>query len=151
MVCLGNICRSPIAEGLLASKLPENQFIVDSCGTGDWHIGSQPDSRSIAVCNKNGLDISNQKCRQISLTDFEKFDYIYVMDSSNYQDVMHLAETGEQQKKVQLILNELYPNQNKAVPDPYYGEEKDFDAVLELLDKACTKIANQLITQYSFK
>ena len=151
MVCLGNICRSPLAEGILASKLPKEHFIVDSAGTGNWHVGNPPDYRSIAAASKKGITISNQICRQITISDFTDFDYIYVMDSSNYQDVMQIAETGEQQKKVQLILNELYPNQNKAVPDPYYGEEKDFDAVFELLDKACTKIAKQLITKYSIK
>ena len=115
MVCLGNICRSPIAEGLLASKLPKETFHVDSCGTGDWHIGSQPDLRSIAVCKKNGLDISNQKCRQFTLSDFENFDYIYVMDKSNYDNVITLTNNEIHHSKVKLILSEKYFNEIKEV------------------------------------
>ena len=118
MVCLGNICRSPIAEGLLASKLPKATFFVDSCGTGDWHIGNQPDPRSIAVCKKNGLDISNQKCRQITLSDFDNFDYIYVMDKSNYQNVIALSNVQKHRSKVKLILTEKYLDEIKEVPDP---------------------------------
>jgi protein-tyrosine phosphatase len=145
MVCLGNICRSPLAEGILASKLPNEHFIVDSAGKGNWHIGNPPDFRSIAAAKKKGISISNQKCRQIIISDFSTFDYIYVMDQSNYQDVIQLAENSEQQSKVKLLLNELYPAENKAVPDPYYGDEKDFDAVYDLIDKACNVIATNLI------
>jgi protein-tyrosine phosphatase len=95
MVCLGNICRSPLAEGILASKLPKNKFKVDSAGTGSWHIGRQPDERSIAIAKKNKLDISGQKGRQFTATDFDTFDYIYVMDNYNYQDVVQLAKNQE--------------------------------------------------------
>ncbi len=149
MVCLGNICRSPIAEGLLASKLPKDNFIVDSCGTGDWHIGSQPDSRSIAVCKKNGLDISNQKCRQITLSDFENFDYIYVMDKSNYQNVIALCNSEKHRNKVKLILTEKYEDEIKEVPDPYFGMENGFDIVYEMLDSTCDIIATKLKSQHS--
>ena len=83
MVCLGNICRSPLAQGLLASKLPKNDFFVDSAGTGNWHVGKQPDERSIAVAERNNLDISLQKGRLFLPSDLETFDYIYVMDNSN--------------------------------------------------------------------
>ena len=144
MVCLGNICRSPIAEGLLMSKLPESQFIVDSCGTGDWHIGNQPDPRSIAVCKKNGLDISNQKSRQITLSDFENFDYIYVMDQSNYQNVIALSNEERHRSKVKLILTEKYLDEIKEVPDPYYGRQEDFENVFHLLFQACEEIAKNL-------
>ena len=106
MVCLGNICRSPLAEGLLAAKLPRNNFFVDSAGTGGYHIGREPDHRSIATAKKNGLDISQQKARKFTTQDFEDFDYIFVMDNSNYDDVTFLAKTAEQKQKVQLILNE---------------------------------------------
>jgi len=99
MVCLGNICRSPLAEGILTSKLPKNKFIVDSAGTGSYHIGKQPDPRSIATALQHGLDITNQKARQFSKRDFEDFDYIYVMDSSNYDDVIQLAKNEEQKIK----------------------------------------------------
>ena len=151
MVCLGNICRSPLAEGILASKLPNEYFIVDSAGTGNWHVGNPPDYRSISAAQKKGVSISNQKCRQITISDLAKFDYIYVMDNSNYQDVIQLAENSEQQSKVTLLLSELYPAESKAVPDPYYGDEKDFDTVYELIDKACNIIAKNLIDKHITK
>ena len=148
MVCLGNICRSPLAEGILASKLPKDKFTVDSAGTGSWHIGQSPDDRSVAVAQKNGLDISYQRGRQFSRTDFDTFDYIYVMDNSNYDNVIALAETKEQKKKVVLIMNELYPSQNKDVPDPYFGMHNGFDIVYAMLDEACDVIAQKLIAKH---
>jgi protein-tyrosine phosphatase len=149
MVCLGNICRSPLAEGILASKLPKDKFKVDSAGTGSWHIGNAPDVRSIAVAKKNKLDISKQKGRQFTASDFDFFDYIYVMDNSNYNDVMKLSKNQEQKNKVQLILNELFPNENVDVPDPYYGVPNGFDAVYKMLDEACDLIATKLIEKHS--
>ena len=148
MVCLGNICRSPLAEGILASKLTQNTFHVDSAGTGSWHIGQSPDERSIAVAKKNGLDISQQKGRQFSSADFDTFDYIFVMDSSNYDNVIALAETKEHKEKVKLIMNELTPNQNQDVPDPYFGMHNGFDIVYKMLDDACEVIAQKLITKH---
>jgi len=144
MVCLGNICRSPLAEGIMASKLPKDKFTVDSAGTGSWHIGHAPDARSIATAKKNKLDISKQKGRQFSTTDFETYDYIYVMDKSNYDDVIQLAQTPEQKNKVQIILNELYPNENVDVPDPYFGMPNGFDIVYNMLNEVCDIIANKL-------
>ena len=149
MVCLGNICRSPLAEGILASKLPENKFKVDSAGTGSWHIGNAPDERSIITAKKNGILISNQKCRQITTNDFDYFDYIYVMDNTNYNDVLQLSENQEHRKKVQLILNELFPNENVDVPDPYYGVQNGFDSVYQMLDEACDIIAKKLIEKHT--
>ncbi len=149
MVCLGNICRSPIAEVLLSSKLPKDTFIVDSCGTGNWHIGKQPDLRSIAVTKKYGLDISIQKCRQIESADFDTFDYIYVMDGSNYADVVALSKNETQKNKVALILNELFPNENMDVPDPYFGLENGFELVYKMLDETCEIIAKKLIEKHS--
>ena len=149
MVCLGNICRSPLAEGILASKLPKNKFTVDSAGTGSWHIGRKPDERSIVTAKKNKIDISHQKGRQFTIRDFETFDYIYVMDNSNYNDIIHLAKTPEQRNKVQLILNELFPDENVDVPDPYYGLANGFDHVYEMLDQACELIAKKLIAKHS--
>ena len=148
MVCLGNICRSPLAEGILASKLTQNTFHVDSAGTGSWHIGQSPDERSIAVAQKNGLDISKQKGRQFSSADFDTFDYIFVMDSSNYDNVIALAETNEHKEKVKLIMNELTPNQNQDVPDPYFGMHNGFDIVYKMLDDACEVIAQKLIAKH---
>ena len=145
MVCLGNICRSPLAEGILASKLPKDKFTVDSAGTGPWHVGKQPDSRSIAIAKKNKLDISQQRGRQFNAADFENYDYIYVMDSSNYDDVIALSNNEKQKGKVQLILNELFPGENVDVPDPYYGVENGFAAVYKMLDEACEILAEKLL------
>jgi protein-tyrosine phosphatase len=144
MVCLGNICRSPLAEGLLTSKLPRDTFFVDSAGTGNYHVGKQPDKRSIDTAYKNGLDISNQKARQFSTNDFEEFDYIFVMDNDNYKDVIKLAKTEEQKNKVDLILNQLFPKENVDVPDPYYGLQNGFDMVYNMLDETCDILAKKL-------
>ena len=149
MVCLGNICRSPLAEGILASKLPEDKFRIDSAGTGSWHIGHSPDERSIAVAKKNKIDISKQKGRQFDTSDFEVFDHIYVMDNSNLKDIIKLAKTSEHKKKVQLILNELFPNENVDVPDPYFGLQNGFDMVYEMLDEATDLLAKKLIETHS--
>jgi protein-tyrosine phosphatase len=149
MVCLGNICRSPLAEGLLASKLPKDKFIVDSAGTGDWHVGHLPDERSIAVAKKNGLDISQQRGRQFKPSDFDEFDHIYVMDSSNLRNVLALAQTDEHRKKVRLILDEVFPGENVDVPDPYFGLQNGFDSVYAMLNEASENIAQKLIAQNS--
>lgn len=144
MVCLGNICRSPLAEGILKSKLSKNNFIVDSAGTGGWHAGEKPDKRSIAIAKQKGLDISQQKARQFSAKDFKKFDYIYAMDMSNYKNILSLAENEADKTKVTLILNELFPGENVEVPDPYYGGVDGFENVYNMLDKACDVIAEKL-------
>lgn len=149
MVCLGNICRSPLAEGILASKLPKDKFKIDSAGTGSWHIGKQPDQRSIATAQKNGLDITDQRARQFKTTDFDKFDYIFVMDNSNYDDVMAMTKTDAHKAKVDLILNELFPGENVDVPDPYYGSQFGFDSVYQMLDEACENLAKKLIAKHS--
>lgn len=141
MVCLGNICRSPIAEGILQSKLGDS-FTVDSAGTGDWHVGQKPDDRAIAISKKYGIDISNQKARQIQIEDFEKYDLIYVMDKSNYSNVIALAKNDEHKEKVRMILKE-----ERSVPDPYFGDESGFDEVFKLLDEITTDIVSEINTQ----
>ncbi|WP_418511885.1 low molecular weight protein-tyrosine-phosphatase [Corallibacter sp.] len=143
MVCLGNICRSPLAEGILRSKLSEN-VLVDSAGTSNYHVGDAPDKRSIAVAKKYGLDISNLKGRQFSTEDFDTFDLIYVMDESNFENVIKQSRTPEDIAKVKYILNEIYPNQNHSVPDPYYGGEQGFENTYKMLDEACNEIASKL-------
>jgi protein-tyrosine phosphatase len=148
MVCLGNICRSPLAEGILASKLPKDKFRVDSAGTGSWHIGHTPDERSIAAAKKNGLDISNQRGRQFSSSDFDSFDYIFVMDSSNYETVISLAKNQEHKDKVRMILDELFPNENVDVPDPYFGLPNGFNMVYQMLDEVCDVISEKLIAKH---
>ena len=144
MVCLGNICRSPLAEGILRSKL-SNNFIVDSAGTGGWHAGELPDRRSIEIANKNGLDITNQRARKFTKNDFTDFDIIYAMDNSNLKDILQLAPDENAKSKVHLILNELYPNENKDIPDPYYGQNDGFEKVYNMLYKACSNIAKKIM------
>ena len=145
MVCLGNICRSPLAEGIMRSKLAGREnFIVDSAGTGGWHAGQKPDPRSIAIAKEFGLDISDQRARQFSSSDFKTFDYIFVMDNSNYKNVTKLANNQEDTAKVTRILNALTPGQNLDVPDPYYGGEDGFLQVYKMLDAACDAIALRL-------
>ena len=144
MVCLGNICRSPLAEGILKSKVDSSKVFVDSAGTGSWHIGSEPDSRSIATANRYDLDITDQRGRQFSKKDFEDFDYIFVMDNSNFKDVMSMAETDEDRQKVHLILEEIFPSENVDVPDPYHGGEQGFENVYQMLNEACEIIAEKL-------
>ena len=139
MVCLGNICRSPLAEGVLKSKLSSTHFHIDSAATASFHIGKSPDHRSIKVAADHGIDISNQKARAFKLEDFNLFDKIYVMDNNNLKIIKQLAETLEQSNKVNLIL------ENEDVPDPYYGDESDFKIVFELLNEACEKIKFDLI------
>lgn len=149
MVCLGNICRSPLAEGILASKLPKDKFLIDSAGTGAYHIGKQPDQRSILVAKKNGIDISHQKARQFSSSDFDNFDYIFAMDNSNYDNIIDLIKKEEDKAKVDMILNHLFPGENVDVPDPYYGLQNGFDMVYEMLDETCSILAKKLIEKHS--
>jgi protein-tyrosine phosphatase len=144
MVCLGNICRSPLAEGILQSKLPKKDYFIDSAGTSNYHIGAEPDKRSILTAKKFGIDISQQKCRQITKSDFETFNYIYVMDTSNYKNVIAIAPDEKSKQKVKVILNEIKPTSDLEVPDPYYGEMEDFEHVFHLLDEVCTIIASKI-------
>lgn len=144
MVCLGNICRSPLAEGILKSKVNSEDIFVDSAGTGSWHVGQLPDPRSIDIAKVHGLDIANQRGRQFTPKDFLDFDFIFVMDNSNKGDVLQLAQNESDVKKVQLILEELFPNENVDVPDPYYGGEQGFESVYQMLDKACNEIVKRL-------
>ena len=145
MVCLGNICRSPLAQGILESKIDASmQIEVDSAGTAAWHSGNKPDNRSILVAKKYGIDISNQKARLFTPDDFNNFDYIYVMDQSNFKNVMQLAPSNNTRAKVEIILNELYPDENREVPDPYYGGANGFEEVYNMLDKACNQIIHKI-------
>jgi protein-tyrosine phosphatase len=138
MVCLGNICRSPLAEGILKHKITQHNldWEVDSAGTGAYHAGDLPDSRSIAVAQKYGIDITDQRARQIKLSDFKEFDRIFVMDASNYRNVLSLAKTEAQKAKVELIRNLVKPDWNEQVPDPYWGDD-GFENVYQMLDEAC--------------
>ena len=144
MVCLGNICRSPLAEGILKSKVDRFKVLVESAGTGAYHVGKLPDSRSIAVAKSHNLDITDQRARKFVVNDFDAFDFIYVMDSSNYANVLKLARNTSDVAKVRFILNEVFPDENMDVPDPYYGGEYGFKNVYRMLDEACDVIAKKL-------
>ena len=143
MVCLGNICRSPLAEGIFKSKVNRNEYFVDSAGTGAYHVGELPDPRSIDVARKNKIDITDQRARQFTVRDFDEFDHIYVMDQSNYHNVIKLARNEQDISKVVLILNVL-ESDLKEVPDPYYGGDGGFDAVFNMLDEACEVILSKI-------
>ena len=144
MVCLGNICRSPLAEGILKSKTSPESVFVDSAGTAAYHIGNKPDQRSINVAAKYGLDISRQRARKISVKDFDTFDRIFAMDQNNYDHLLLLARTDFDISKIKLILNEAHPNQNRSVPDPYDGESSGFENVYSMLDEACECILKKI-------
>lgn len=144
MVCLGNICRSPLAHGIMQSKLPEAHFYIDSAGTAAYHIGNSPDKRSIAVAKQNGLDISTQSARQFKVSDFDTFDYIYAMDHSNYTNIISLARDNDDIGKVKLFLEANLSIQNKNMPDPYYGDHNDFEYVFNLANETCNIIAKTL-------
>lgn len=145
MVCLGNICRSPLAEGIMKTKLPEN-FFVDSAGTISMHEGEHPDKRAVKTATNHGVDISKQKSRPIVSSDFETFDKIYCMDHRVYEDVILKTKNDEQRQKISLFLENAIDRKNSEVPDPYWGDMNDFENVFQLLDKGCDAILNQLKT-----
>lgn len=144
MVCLGNICRSPLAEGILKHKTKDLDIFVDSAGTASYHVGNLPDSRSIEIANKNGIDLTDQRARQFSEKDFDDFDKIYAMDTNNYANIISLARNQSDRDKVDVILNELNSRSFDSVPDPYYGEGDGFKTVYEMLDRACDSIVGTL-------
>ena len=144
MVCLGNICRSPLAEGILKHKTKNLDIVVDSAGTASYHIRNLPDSRSIEIANKNGIDLTDQRARQFSEKDFDDFDRIYAMDTHNYANIISLARNQSDRDKVDVILNELNPKAFASVPDPYYGKGDGFKIVFEMLNRACDSIVGKL-------
>lgn len=140
MVCLGNICRSPLAEGIMKARAAEAglSWTVDSAGTGYWHTGELPDRRSIQVGKQHGIDITDQRARQFHPDDFDRFDRIFVMDTNNRRDVLILAKSEEHRSKVSLMLDETHPGEERSVPDPYY-DDNGFEAVYQMLDEACRR------------
>jgi len=146
MVCLGNICRSPLAEGILRDKFENSGILaqVDSAGTGDYHVGEFADQRSVDVAKKNNVDISQHSARQFKRGDFAKYDLIYAMDTSNFKNIMELARNNEESSKVKLLMNEVLPGENMNVPDPYFGGRNGFDNVFGMIDQACDKIIDRL-------
>lgn len=146
MVCLGNICRSPLADGILRRKVLEKglNIEVDSAGTANYHIGKAPDSRMIKTAANRGTDLSFLRARQFKAKDFEEFDKILVMDKNNYSDVISLANSEEQRNKVDFLLNVVQPNSNNEVPDPYYGTQQDFEEVYDLVDEAIDQLVRKI-------
>ncbi|MFM7566631.1 MAG: low molecular weight protein-tyrosine-phosphatase [Flavobacteriales bacterium] len=146
MVCLGNICRSPLADGILRYRVSQKNlnWVVDSAGTAGYHVGSPPDDRMIKTAYKNGIALSSLRARQFTCDDFEAFDRIYVMDRSNYKNIITLAKSPTEKAKVHFLLDHLFPNQEEEVPDPYYGSQKDFDHVFHLTDRAINQLLKDL-------
>ncbi len=142
MVCLGNICRSPMADGLLRKKVKDLglSVLVDSAGTSSAHKGSRPDSRMRHTAKHFGTPIDDLISRPFSVEDFDKFDLIFAMDKNNMRDILSLSRTENDRRKVKLILNELYPGEDREVPDPYYGGEQGFIDVYRMLDEATDKL-----------
>ncbi len=149
MVCLGNICRSPLAEGILKDKAFKAglDWIIESAGTNSFHIGEPPHALSQKVARANGIDISKQRARKFVRTDLLEFDKIYAMAEDVLYDIKKISGENYDSAKVELFLNELYPGQNMDVPDPWYGPEPGYHEVYELIDKACDAlIENYMIT-----
>lgn len=146
MVCLGNICRSPLAWGIMKQKVEDRKLdaIVDSAGTSAFHIGDRADKRAKKTAENHGIDISAHRGKQFVTEDFDNYDKIFVMDESNYMEVISLSRNQEDRKKVDFILNQIGGKKNDIVPDPYYGAEDGFEQVFSLLDMACDKIADSI-------
>ena len=142
MVCLGNICRSPIAEGVLRHKVKQHglDWVVESAGTESYHIGEAPHRSSQKICLKHGIDISEFRARRFTTDDFAEYDKIYAMAGDVYREIKHIGGRAANMSKVDYFLNELYSGKNESVPDPYYGAEEGFKTVYELIDKTCDAI-----------
>ncbi len=146
MVCLGNICRSPLAEGILQEKINSRglRAAVDSAGTAAYHAGEKPDPRSQAIAFKHGIDISKQRARKFEVDDFDQFDKIFAMDTHNFHDIVALANKQHEAVKVEMILNKIHPGEDCSVPDPYYGGKDGFQKVYNMLNAACEVIADEI-------
>lgn len=146
-VCLGNICRSPIAEGILKRLYEQNGLDgnVESAGFESFHINDSPDPRAIQVCLQHGIDISQKKARLFREEDFQLFDHIFVMDQKNYQDVIEAAVNEADKKKVDFLLNLTNPGKNHPVPDPYYKGIDDCESVFDMMSKACEVLVKDVI------
>lgn len=148
MVCMGNICRSPMAQGLMETKIKKYGLdaVVDSAGTIDYHEGEAPDIRAQAVMKTHGIDISGQRARQIRPEDLENFDYIFVMDSGNRREILRMS-TPAQKDKIRYVTAFAWPGEDLEVPDPYYGGREGFEKTFQVLDTACEAIAKHLLQQ----
>lgn len=151
MVCLGNICRSPLAEGILHEKCKHLPVFVDSAGTSGFHVGNAPDLRAQHIAKLNQINIGNQKARKLSSKDIETFDLIYVMDESNYEESLKIVKSAKDKLKIDFILNVSNPGKNLNVPDPYFGGDKGFENVYDLLNDSCEKLKIQLEKEFNAK
>lgn len=142
MVCLGNICRSPLAEGILRNQTQAAglNWTIDSAGTYDYHVGSAPHPDSQKVARINGLDISEQRARRITVEDADKFDIIYALATDVHRGIQHILGDRYNNQQVRLLMNELHPGKNENVPDPYYGTIDDFHRTYELLNRVCAAV-----------
>ncbi len=142
MVCLGNICRSPLAEGIMQYKIVENRldWMVDSAGTNGYHVGERPHRLSQKVALQRGIDISHQRARNFRAEDFTKFDRIYAMAEDVIDEMQWIAGSSFDSTKVSLLMNEVYPGKNRDVPDPWYGPEPGYHKVFDMIDEACDAI-----------
>ena len=151
-VCLGNICRSPLAEAIFKHKIKNERllhlFEIDSCGTGDYHIGSQPDHRTIKVANQNGVEIFHA-CRQLIEDDLNYFDYILAMDNNNYWNITHLSRQKTIEDKVKLMREFDSLDPGAEVPDPYHGGDREFREVFCILDRSVEGFISYLKAQHS--
>ena len=140
-VCLGNICRSPLADGVMRTLVKKHQlpWTVDSAGTANYHVGEAPDKRAQEIAKKNGVDISGLRGRQFQVNDFDDFDYIFAMDASNYQNILKLARNQDDINKVELFLNRLEPGMNRGVKDPWYDDAL-FEPVYKEIEQTCKAI-----------
>ena len=147
MVCLGNICRSPLAEGVLKEKVKKAglNWKVDSAGTNGYHIGEPPHRLSQKVAQKRGIDISTQQCRNFSKHDFDDFDKIYAMSADIMEEIKVLGKDRYDASKVDLLLNACYPGQNMDVPDPWFGTEAGYHKVYEMIELACEAIVQRAL------
>lgn len=145
MVCLGNICRSPLAEGILRNKINKLNlgWDVDSAGTAGYHIGEAPHRLSQKVAKENGIDISSQRCRKFIKEDIQEYDKIYAMDMENYNEIKRICGKDFNECKVDLLLNLSFPNKNKNVPDPWYGTEEGYHKVFKMIDEACEVLCKE--------
>jgi len=144
MVCLGNICRSPLAEALLRQKVDPEKVLVDSAGLGSYHVGEPPCRSSQEIALEHGLDISGLRARSFKTSDFDNFDKIYIMDRLNWEMIKERARTEDDLKKVDFILNEIFPDENMAVPDSYQKGRSAAKLVYDMLEQATTAIAKKL-------
>jgi len=151
-VCLGNICRSPLARGIMADKIEKLglEAETDSAGFESFHRGEPADPRSLGVAAAHGIDLSGHVARMYTVKDFDRFDRIYVMDRNNYEDVINLARDQADEQKVDFILNLVQPGENRQVPDPWYDGKDNFEKTFKLLYEACEQLAREIAADHQY-